>query len=79
MSVLQLPGIALPPEVSVLQQPVLSLDMTALHKPVLQSKLPLDVSVLCYLWTYLFYSRLCCLDVYVNQEPMLPPEESVLK
>jgi hypothetical protein len=30
-SVLQLPGIALPPEVSVLQQPVLSLDMTALH------------------------------------------------
>jgi hypothetical protein len=49
-----------------------------LHKPVLQSKLPLDVSVLCYLWTYLFYSRLCCLDVYVNQEPMLPLEESVL-
>jgi hypothetical protein len=60
----------LPPDVSVLQQPVLSLDMSSLHKPVLQPELPLDVSVLysslCCLWTYLFYSRLCYLDVYIN-------------
>ncbi len=46
---------------------------------MLQSKLPLDVSVLQQPMLPLFYSRLCCLDVYVNQEPMLPLEESVLK
>jgi hypothetical protein len=38
----------LPADVSVLQQPVLSLDMSALHKHVLQlqPELPLDLSVL---------------------------------
>jgi hypothetical protein len=35
-----------PPDMSVLQQPVLSLDMYTLHKLVPQPELPLDVSVL---------------------------------
>jgi hypothetical protein len=50
-------------DVSLLHQPVLTLDASFLQQPVL----PLNVSFLCCLWTclcylrtYLFYSGLCC-------------------
>ncbi len=65
----------LPLDVSVLQQPVLLLDMSVLHQLVLQPQLPLDVSVLqqpmlpleclsysglCCLCTSLSFTSLCC-------------------
>ncbi len=40
----------------------------------------MEVSVsLCYPWTRLFYSRLCCLDVSVIQQPVLPLDVSVIE
>ncbi len=66
----------LPLDVSVLQHPVLSSDMSTLHKPVLHPELPLDGSVLqhaayaasghicskaaCAAWTSLLYIKSIC-------------------
>jgi hypothetical protein len=58
-------------DVSVLQQPVLPLNMSVLHQPVLQPKLPLDI-------VCMTYSSLSCLWMCLHelQQPELPLDVS---